>query len=42
MESSSDERSTERLMRPLDVVALLVIAILIVAAAAFAAYALPR
>jgi len=42
MESSSDERSIERLMRALDVVALPVVAILIVAAAAFAANALPR
>jgi hypothetical protein len=42
MDSFFNERSTERLMRALDVVALLDIAILVVAAAAFAAHALPR
>jgi hypothetical protein len=42
MKSWSDERSAERLLHALDIVALLDMAVLILAAAAFAADALPR
>ena len=42
MTSFSDERSTERLTRVLDIVALLDIAVSVVALAALAATALPR